>query len=76
MLGYTREQMDAIKQLKNAKDNYSCLNLSYGASREEINKSYKNYAKLLHPDKCVGVESSEAFKKLAAARDELLKTVK
>jgi len=76
VLGYTREQMDAMKQLKNAKDNYGCLNLSYGATRDEINKSYKNLAKLLHPDKCVGTESAEAFKKLAGARDELLKTVK
>ena len=62
--------------LKGARDNYGCMNLTSGASKDEINKSYKNLAKLLHPDKCLGVESAEAFKKLAAARDELLKIVK
>ena len=68
--------MAAVNQLKLAKDMYSCLGLSHGASREDINKSYKRLAKLLHPDKCVSTDSTDAFKKLTAAKDELLKVAK
>lgn len=73
---FTKEQMDAINQLKNARDNYSCLGLSYGASKDDVTRSYKKLAKLLHPDKCDSEESSDAFKKLTAAKDELLKVTR
>ncbi len=32
-LGYTREQVDAIKQLRQGKDNYERLGIRHGASR-------------------------------------------
>jgi DnaJ family protein C protein 27 len=42
--------------------------------REEINKSYKHMAVLLHPDKNLAPGSDEAFKCIAKAREELLRT--
>ena len=42
-------------------------------SREEINRSYRQLAVLLHPDKNHAPGSAEAFKELAGARDDLLK---
>lgn len=42
--------------------------------REEINRSYKHMAVLLHPDKNLAPGSDEAFKCIAKAREELLKT--
>lgn len=42
--------------------------------RDEINKSYKQLAVLLHPDKNLAPGSEEAFKKIAQAREELLRT--
>ncbi|XP_057311967.1 dnaJ homolog subfamily C member 27-like [Hydractinia symbiolongicarpus] len=71
-LGYTKEQMDAIQKLKTCKDNYSRLGLSYGASQEDVSKSYRKLAKLLHPDKCEIPDSEDAFKILVAARDALI----
>ena len=32
-LGYTKEQSDAIRQLKQGKDNYERLGIRFGASR-------------------------------------------
>lgn len=46
------------------------INTNY---REEINKSYKHLAVLLHPDKNLAPGSEEAFKSIAKAREELLK---
>ena len=40
--------------------------------REEVNKSYRQLAVLLHPDKNQAPGSAEAFKALAQAREELL----
>lgn len=42
--------------------------------REEINRSYKHMAVLLHPDKNLAPGSDEAFKCIAKAREELLRT--
>ena len=33
-LGYTKEQADAIKQLKQGKDNFERLGIRFGASRQ------------------------------------------
>ena len=40
--------------------------------REDINKSYKHLAVLLHPDKNLAPGSDEAFKSIAKAREKLL----
>jgi len=72
-LGYTKDQVDAIFLLKNAKDNYERLGLTSSATKEEVNKAYRRLAVLLHPDKSVAPGSEEAFKLLVAARTSLLK---
>ncbi|KAK3780203.1 hypothetical protein RRG08_010597 [Elysia crispata] len=72
-LGYTKEQIDAIQRLKNAKNDYERLGLGPGASKDDVNKSYRKLAVLLHPDKSVAPGSEEAFKLLVAARTALLK---
>lgn len=46
----------------------------YVCFRDEINKSYKQLAVLLHPDKNLAPGSEEAFKAIARAREELLRT--
>ena len=44
------------------------------SSRDEVNKAYKQLAVLLHPDKNLAPGSEEAFKTIARAREELLRT--
>lgn len=72
-LGYTKDQIEAIQRLKNAKGDYERLGLQHGASKDEVNKAYRRLAVLLHPDKNVAPGSEEAFKILVAARTALLK---
>ncbi|XP_060589581.1 dnaJ homolog subfamily C member 27-like [Ruditapes philippinarum] len=72
-LGYTKDQIEAIQRLKNAKGDYERLGLTSGASKDEVNKAYRRLAVLLHPDKNVAPGSEEAFKILVAARTALLK---
>ena len=43
--------------------------------RDEINKSYRKLAGLVHPDKCKAPGAEEAFKALTAARNNLLKLI-
>lgn len=75
-LGYTKEQAEAIQRLKTAKDNYERLGLTLGCTKDDINRSYRKLAVLLHPDKNVAPGSEEAFKLLVAARTGLLKHIK
>ncbi|KAH3740004.1 hypothetical protein DPMN_046699 [Dreissena polymorpha] len=72
-LGYTKDQIEAIQRLRNAKSDYDRLGLREGASKDEVNKAYKRLAVLLHPDKNVAPGSEDAFKILLAARTALLK---
>lgn len=48
--------------------------IGYFSFRDEINKAYKQLAVLLHPDKNMAPGSEEAFKTIARAREELLRT--
>ncbi|PIK41178.1 putative dnaJ-like subfamily C member 27 [Apostichopus japonicus] len=72
-LGYTKEQIDAIQRLKSGTDDWKRLGLLPGANKDEINKAYRKYAVLLHPDKNIAPGSEEAFKILVSARTNLLK---
>ncbi|KAL5014924.1 hypothetical protein ScPMuIL_009194 [Solemya velum] len=72
-LGYTKDQIDAIQRLKNAKTDYDRLGVLPGASKDEVNRAYRKLAVLLHPDKSVAPGSEEAFKLLVASRTTLLK---
>ncbi|KAI0229193.1 DnaJ-like subfamily C member 27 [Lamellibrachia satsuma] len=71
-LGYTREQVEAIQRLKNAKDNYERLGLRSGATKDDINRAFRRLSVMLHPDKSVAPGSEEAFKLLVKARTDLL----
>lgn len=96
-LGYTKEQVDVVQRLRNAKDNYERLGLPISATkwekelngtpwpklrpffsscRDDVNRSYRKLAVLLHPDKNVAPGSEEAFKLLLDARTALLKNAK
>jgi len=71
-LGYTPEQEEVIRKLKNSKSNYERLGLTANCSREDVNKAYKRLARLLHPDKSVAPETEAAFKILNQARIDIL----
>lgn len=72
-LAYTPEQAALVSKIRSCEDNYKMLGLNKCSSKEEINKSYKHMAVLLHPDKNLAPGSDEAFKCIAKAREELLK---
>ncbi|CAG5134922.1 unnamed protein product [Candidula unifasciata] len=72
-LGYSKEQIEAIQRLKNARNDYERLGLMPGASKDDVNKAYRRLAVLLHPDKSVAPGSEDAFKLLVLARTSLLK---
>lgn len=72
-LGYTKEQIEAIQRLRNAKSDYERLGLTPGASKDDVNRAYRKLAVLLHPDKSVAPGSEDAFKLLVSARTALLK---
>lgn len=54
---------------------YQIMDLSHSASDAEIKQSYRDKAKLWHPDHNSGAEATEKFQKLAVAYD-VLKTAK
>ncbi|XP_041875950.1 dnaJ homolog subfamily C member 27-like, partial [Corvus kubaryi] len=75
-VGFTREQADAIRRIRNSKDSWDTLGVKPGASREEVTRAYRRLAVLLHPDKCAAPGSEDAFKALGGARSALLKNIK
>ncbi|XP_068792836.1 dnaJ homolog subfamily C member 27 isoform X2 [Struthio camelus] len=75
-VGFTKEQADAIRRIRNSKDSWDMLGVKPGATREEVNKAYRKLAVLLHPDKCVAPGSEDAFKAVVNARTALLKNIK
>ncbi|NXI78797.1 DJC27 protein, partial [Rhipidura dahli] len=75
-LGFTREQADAIRRIRNSKDSWDTLGVKPGASREEVTRAYRRLAVLLHPDKCPAPGSEDAFKAVVGARTALLRNIK
>ncbi|RNA26480.1 dnaJ -like protein [Brachionus plicatilis] len=69
----SKDQIEAIQRLKNSKDNFERLGLKMGCSKEEINNSFRRLAKLLHPDKNIHPDSTEAFKILMNAKTDLMR---
>ncbi|KAK4308013.1 hypothetical protein Pmani_020265 [Petrolisthes manimaculis] len=68
------EVLQAIHRLTHAPDDHDKLALSRRTlTRDEINKSYRRLAALVHPDKCKASGAEEAFKALTQARNNLLK---
>ena len=75
-VAFTDEQVKIVKQLLQGRDNWSKMALHPSATKSDINKSYKHYAKLIHPDKSSVPGNEEAFKELAKVRDALIRQVK
>ncbi|XP_043918330.1 dnaJ homolog subfamily C member 27 [Protopterus annectens] len=75
-VGFTKEQADAIRRIRNSKDSWDMLGVKPGVTRDEVNKAYRKLAVLLHPDKCVAPGSEDAFKAVVNARTMLLKNIK
>lgn len=71
-LGYTREQADIIVRIKTSKDDYDILGVSRNSTPDDIKKAYKKLCLLLHPDKNLAPGSTDAFKALQVARNNLL----
>eukprot|EP01135_Chromosphaera_perkinsii_P010112 Nk52_evm1s2017 gene=Nk52_evmTU1s2017 len=70
---YSQEQLDAVRRVERSRDDYERLAVSRGASSDDISKSYRKWALLLHPDRNSAPGSEEAFKAVVAAKNALLK---
>ena len=70
------EQENIMRRLRAARDPWGQLGLSRGCGKEEVNRSYRKLAVLLHPDKTEVAGAQEAFKILGQARNSILKTFK
>lgn len=73
---YSDDQIKLVQKILKSRDNWARLGLHPSASKEDINKNYKHYAKLIHPDKCSVPGHEEAFKELATARNALVRLFK
>lgn len=68
------EILQAIHRLIHAIDDFDKLGINRrSVSKDDVNKSYRRLAALVHPDKCKAPGAEEAFKALTQARNNLLK---
>ncbi|XP_072493111.1 dnaJ homolog subfamily B member 12-like [Notamacropus eugenii] len=65
--GYTQDQMEAVKRVKQCKDYYEILGVSREASEEALKKAYRKLALKFHPDKNHAPGATEAFKAIGTA---------
>nr|XP_056705417.1 dnaJ homolog subfamily B member 12 isoform X2 [Euleptes europaea] len=65
--GYTPDQVDAVKRVKQCKDYYEILGVSRDASDEDLKKAYRKLALKFHPDKNHAPGATEAFKAIGNA---------
>jgi hypothetical protein len=56
-----------IKRALASEDYYAILGVERNATEAEIKKSYRNIARMTHPDKCQLPKCEDAFKKVGAA---------
>ncbi|KAH7969614.1 hypothetical protein HPB52_020289 [Rhipicephalus sanguineus] len=70
---YSKEELQAVHQVRWSRSEYEKLGIDPRASKDDINRSYRRLAVLLHPDKSTAPGCEEAFKMLVAARTALLK---
>ncbi|XP_072484328.1 dnaJ homolog subfamily B member 12 [Notamacropus eugenii] len=74
--GYTQDQMEAVKRVKQCKDYYEILGVSREASEEDLKKAYRKLALKFHPDKNHAPGATEAFKAIGTAYAVLSNTEK
>ncbi|XP_003218585.1 dnaJ homolog subfamily B member 12 [Anolis carolinensis] len=65
--GYSQDQVDAVKRVKQCKDYYEILGVSRDASDEDLKKAYRKLALKFHPDKNHAPGATEAFKAIGNA---------
>ncbi|XP_028585427.1 dnaJ homolog subfamily B member 12 isoform X1 [Podarcis muralis] len=65
--GYTQDQVDAVKRVKQCKDYYEILGVSRDSSDEDLKKAYRKLALKFHPDKNHAPGATEAFKAIGNA---------
>ncbi|NWX91132.1 DJB12 protein, partial [Nothoprocta ornata] len=65
--GYTQDQVDAVKRVKQCKDYYEILGVNREASDEDLKKAYRKLALKFHPDKNHAPGATEAFKAIGTA---------
>ncbi|RMC11858.1 hypothetical protein DUI87_11984 [Hirundo rustica rustica] len=65
--GYTQDQLDAVKRVKQCKDYYEILGVNREASDEDLKKAYRKLALKFHPDKNHAPGATEAFKAIGNA---------
>jgi len=75
-VAFTEEQVKLVKQILNGRDSWQKMGLHPSATRSDVNRTYKNLAKLIHPDKSSVPGNEEAFKELAKVREALIRQVK
>jgi len=76
-VGFGDEQIKAVTQILKGKDNWSKFGLHPNkATKDDVKKMYKHYAKLIHPDKCTVPGHEEAFKEIVMIKNSLLKQVR
>ncbi|GAB6028294.1 hypothetical protein CHUAL_002471 [Chamberlinius hualienensis] len=64
---YTKDQVDAVKKVKNCKDYYEVLGVTKEANENELKKQYRKLALQFHPDKNKAPGAGEAFKAISNA---------
>ncbi len=69
------EQSAVILRLRQTQNPWKQLGIEKGSSKEEVNKTYRKLALLLHPDKTAVQGADEAFKLLGIARRLIINTL-
>ena len=63
---FSKEQLDAVKKVKQCRDYYEILGITKEATDSELKKAYRKMALQFHPDKNKCPGASEAFKGILA----------
>lgn len=71
----TPDQVAVMLRLGQEVDPWQQMGLSRSARREEVNRTYRRLAVLLHPDKTQAAGTADAFKLLGQARNTILKSL-
>ncbi|XP_017558996.2 dnaJ homolog subfamily B member 12b [Pygocentrus nattereri] len=64
---YTKDQVDAVKRIKQCKNYYEILGVQKDASDDDLKKAYRKLALKFHPDKNHAPAATEAFKAIGNA---------
>jgi len=71
----SHEQLSIMTRLSENIDPWLQMGISKQAKSEEVNRTYRRLAVLLHPDKTQATGTAEAFMLLGKARNQILKSI-